>query len=186
MGEQLEMNVDVAVGWLNYAGVTRLKSYHLDPQGSVTAHLKACRWVREASLAISPNHPLQVEMGECHTAGGCFVGRFLVVKLNETWASKGYLVAISINTPGGDRKAASAFLFRETQVRGLMEDLGRAMVLDSHVRRSSIRAAASKWSGFNPSGSANPFAPEESRLRRLVFFIAGLVHRSTKGLFRSC
>lgn len=162
------MNLDVAAGWLNYAGMSRLRSYHLEQSGSVLVHQKACEWASHAAREFCPDRKVRIVMGECESEGGYFVGRFLAVKLSEIWSPVGYALAISVNTHGGDRNAGSAVLFSLAQVKGLSEDIGRAMTLPSPSRLTAVQSSVLKWEGLNPEGWANPFSTPPKFWKRIV------------------
>jgi len=164
----MTMNLDVATGWLNYAGMSRVKSYHLEQAGSVLIHQKACEWAAQAAGEFCPSRKVRVVMGECESESGHFVGRFLVVKLSEIWSPVGYAMAISVNTPGGDRRAGATVLFSMAQVKGLSEDVGRAMTLPSTSRLSAVHSSVLKWEGLNPEGWSNPFLPLPKFWKKII------------------
>ncbi len=176
MGSRM-MNLDLAAGWLRYAGMKKVHPYHLDGEESIGVHESCCSWAAQAAHDFDPESGLKIVDGECWLGNGTFAGRFLAVKISTVWAGGGFAVAISAHTPGGDRRAGLAFLHTHWQVKKLAEDIGRAMTLPSPAKLDSIRASVKKWEGRNPVGFVNDFIPLPSMPMRLALGFFGILHK---------
>lgn len=173
METPLAMNLDVAAGWLNYAGMPKVKAYHLDQTESLNLHAQACAWVQSSSREFNPTRQIFAEMGECHLENGSLVGRFLVTKLNETWSVGGYACAVSVHVAAGDVSAGSTILRTRSQVKFLAEDIGRGLSLPSSVRLRAIKSAIAKWEKLNPPDWKNPLSPPGNIRKRLIAYFLG-------------
>jgi hypothetical protein len=167
MGEKM-MNVDVAAGWLQYAGMPLLRDYHIDQAGSTILHTTACDWASSASGEFNPSRQLRVELGDCHLPSGSFAGRFLLVKINSFWNGGGYAIAASAHTAGGDRNAGSCFLVHAVHAKLLVEDISRALTLPQNIRLEALKTSIKKWENLNPEGRVNPFAPRPRLFKKII------------------
>jgi hypothetical protein len=156
--EQKVLNLEVAVGWLQYAGLKKIAPIHIDQGASLQLHLEAGGWAEEAAEKMSGVECLHFDHGECCGRAGNFVGRFVAVKLSDFWTQGCYgAVAASVLTPGGEVRAGVAVLSSRMQVVGLSQDIGRGLCLASAKRREAVMASMSKWEAMNPAGWVNPF-----------------------------
>ena len=161
------MNLEVAAGWLQYCGLSEVRPYSIDHDGSVRLHLLAGKFAERAARGMPGGERVTVDRGEVHSGGGAFLGRFLAVRMDSFWGGGHYAVAATARTDGGDIGCGAAVLQTTRQVRGLCEDIGRALTLPRAGRKGAIMAAMSKWEGLNSPGWKNPFRKADGLLRTL-------------------
>ncbi len=178
------MNLEVAAGWLQYAGMKKIHPYHIDGEASVRIHESCCELAEKSAAHFAPQVNLKANCGECWLEKGGFAGRFLAVKLSDVWAGGGYAVAVSVHTPGGDRRAGAVLLHSLPQLRCLAEDIGRAMTLPHPARTESIRAAIKKWEGKNPLGFENKFTARPNMFSRFTLGCFGLFRKVKEAVNR--
>jgi len=77
------LNLEVATGWLQYAGLTEIHSYCIDREASLPLHLDAGRWAEAAARKMPGGSPIVFNYGECEGVQGNFIGRFIAVKLDN-------------------------------------------------------------------------------------------------------
>lgn len=175
------MNLEVAAGWLSYCGLTKVCPHCILQEESVRIHLSAGKWVEHGAKSMTGGREITVDCGECHSAtGGAFLGRFLVVKLNGMGGEELYAVAASARTDGGDVSGGAAVLQTVGQVKGLCEDIGRAVTLPRAERRKSLSAVMGKWEGMNSPGWDNPFLRRRVGIGKGVFQVFGWLGRTLR------
>lgn len=189
--DRLEMNLEVAAGWLQYCGLSEVQTYSIDHDGSVRLHLLAGKLAERAARGMPSGERVTVDRGEVHSGSGAFLGRFIAVKMDSFWGGGLYAVAATARTDGGDIGCGAAVLQTTRQVRGLSEDIGRALTLPRAGREGAITAAMRKWEGLNPPGWKNPFRKDNGLFRtlglRILTGVRGLarVGREVRGGWRA-
>lgn len=162
------MNLEVAAGWLGYCGLPKVHPHCIDPDDSARLHMASAGWAMGAVGRTSQGDCLKVDRGECRSGRGVFLGRFLAVRLDSFFGDGLYAVAATANTNGGEVRSGAVVLWTERQVRGLCEDMGRAMMLTLGLRRGAILAAMTKWEDLNPPRWVNPFRKERGPISNML------------------
>lgn len=169
--EQPTLNTEVATGWMQYGGLDRFSSYLIDPEASLHVLRRAGEWAERAAEEFAPHRGMTVGYGDCVFSNGSFAGRFLALGLDRFWGGGGFALAVSVRDSGGDRNGGAMVVSCQARLQRAVEDIGRAMCLESGQRREGVRAVLAKWENSNPPGWRRRYQSAPGVMRRLAAWI---------------